>query len=189
MQLLKKAKAKVNLPFVIAALVVFIIGMVIMRQSANAVSAFANAEPVLDLRMGYSVAEVSQYLVDLGEEGRLNYYNNFYPVDLFYPIAYAVFYFSVLVFLLKLLSVDKGKLNLLLFLPILGLIFDWGENLFIRSFINDFPVIVSFKCQISALFTVAKFLSVYGALLSIILLLILLIIRKVSGYLGKRKNG
>ena|GEM_PF-5105542 len=178
MKYLKIAKSKINIFVVIMSLIIFILGMIIMRQSANRVSEYAGGETILDLRMGYSEKSAKQYLEQLGKKGREEYYNNFYKVDLFYPLTYTLFYFCAIAILLKKCCKEKNKLDFLLLLPIFGLIFDWGENLFIRSLINQFPDISQVICQTSSIFTMLKFIFVYSSLLSIVCLKALITIKQ-----------
>ena len=133
-----------------------------MRYFANKIAAYQDFQKILDLRMGYSFEECLSYLSGLGEDGRSLYKNCFFYIDLVYMLIYNTFYFSALLFLLG--RTGLKKCNPVLLLPLLGLIFDLGENLLIRQMINNFLTMSQILCNVSSIFTVLKFVCAYGSL-------------------------
>jgi hypothetical protein len=73
-----------------------------------------------------------------------------------------------------------------IFNTIIGIICDYGENIFINSFIKDIVNIREARVLIANIFTKIKFISVYGSLLLIIILLAIFIIKKIKVY---KENG
>ena len=133
-----------------------------MRYFANKIAAYHDFQKILALRMGYSFEECQSYLSGLGEEGRSLYKNCFFYIDLVYMFLYNIFFLSALLFLLRKTGLKKCKPILLL--PLLGFIFDLGENLLIRQMINHFHTMSQALCHISSIFTVLKFVCAYGSL-------------------------
>lgn len=175
----QNGKSKANL--LIACAVLFMVGMYIMRGAANEVSAYADGAKIIDLRFGYTAAEAMDFLTAIGAEGRELYYSGFYFVDLFYPLTYALFYTSVIARILKEGDYNSRSLSLLKFLPLAGMILDWVENICIRAAIEQFPEVNLGLITASSYVTIAKFLFVYGSLLSIIALVAVLFIKKTRG--------
>jgi hypothetical protein len=156
-----------------------------MRYYANSLLLYTSNEKILDLRFGYSMDEVKSYLDKLGEDGRNYYLDTFHFIDTFYPIIYCTFYLITLGYFIKNVISKKWK-YLILLVPIIGIAGDYGENIFINSFINDTKNIHNISVLLANIFTKIKFISVYGSLLIIIILLIIYVIKKINIY---KENG
>jgi hypothetical protein len=150
-----------------------------MRYYANNLLFYVSDEKILDLRFGYSIDDVKNYLDKLGNDGRNYYLNKFHFIDTFYPIVYCAFYLITLWYFVK-KTISKKWKYLILLLPIIGTICDYGENIFINSFIKGITNIREANVLMADIFTKIKFISVYGALLLIILLLTIFIIKKIK---------
>ena len=169
-------KKSVHLILVIVFLLIFIGSMRIMRFYANSVENYNN-EKIFDLRFGYSTTDVNKYLAFLSSEGKQVYLNKFYLFDSFYPIIYTIFYILTLSLLLSLCFPNIRKANFLLLIPIIGSIFDYLENNFIKTFLNDVNGINDFNVKLSSTFTILKFISIYVTFAIMIILLVTLIIK------------
>jgi hypothetical protein len=150
-----------------------------MRYYANNLLFYAADEKILDLRFSYSMDDVKNYLDKLGDDGKNYYLNKFHFIDTFYPIIYCAFYLITLRYFLKNGLSKKWKYLILLF-PIIGVVCDYGENIFINLFIKDIINIREANVLIANIFTKIKFISVYGSLLLIIILLAIFIIKKMG---------
>jgi cytochrome b561 len=175
---MKKNNSKIHVILIIVSLVLFLISMLIMRHYSNNLTQYVANEKILDLRMGYSFDNVVQYLNDLGEDGRQYYLNTFHLVDAFYPILYFAFYVITLSYFIK--KVFKNRISfILLLLPLIGIICDYGENICINSFIKNMNTITEENVLIANYCTKIKFISVYASLLLIIVLMGIYIIHKL----------
>jgi hypothetical protein len=172
----KTAKDKQYIILILISFILFITSMRIMRFYSNNLANFVSNEKILDLRMGYSYNNVNEYLNKLGEEGRNYYLKTFHLIDTFYPIIYCSFYLIALSYLIN-KCFKKRKYYILLLLPIIGTICDYGENIFINSFIKSYNNISQNAVIISNYLTRIKFILVYTSLLCIILLIVFLIIK------------
>jgi hypothetical protein len=150
-----------------------------MRYYANNLLIYANDEKILDLRFGYSMDDVKKYFNKLGYDGRNYYLNKFHFIDTFYPMMYCAFYLITLGYFVKKIISKKWKCLILLF-PIIGIVCDYGENIFVNSFIKNITNIHNNNVLIANIFTKIKFISVYGSLLLIIILLVIIIIKKMG---------
>jgi hypothetical protein len=150
-----------------------------MRHYSNNLTNYIADEKILDLRMGYSFDNVIHYLNGIGEDGRKYYSNTFHLVDTFYPIIYFAFYVITLSFFIK--KIFKNKIYfIMLLLPLIGVICDYGENIFINTFIKNMNNITEENVMIANYFTRIKFISVYSSLLLIIILMVFHIINKLK---------
>jgi hypothetical protein len=157
-----------------------------MRHYSNNLSNFIANEEILDLRMGYSFDDAVHYLNSLGEDGRKYYLNTFHLVDTFYPIIYFAFYVITLSYFIK--KIFKSKICfIVLLVPLIGSICDYGENIFINSFIKNMNNITEKNVIIANYFTRIKFISVYSSLLLIILLMVFHMINKLRIRIDNRK--
>jgi hypothetical protein len=176
----KPSKEKWHIVLIIISFILFMISMRVMRFYSSNVTNYINNEKILDLRMGYSYNNVNEYLTKLGEDGRNYYAKTFHLIDTFYPIIYCAFYLITLLYLIKKCFTKNGKQNILLLLPIIGIICDYGENILINLFIKNINNISKIGVMISNCFTIIKFISIYGSLLIIMILILLLIIKNVK---------
>jgi hypothetical protein len=156
-----------------------------MRYYADNFLVYAPDEKILDLRIGYSIDDVKNYLNKLGEDGRHYYLNIFHFIDTFYPIIYCSFYLITLGYFVKKIISKKMKYMILL-IPIIGMVCDYGENIFINSFVKNINNIDNISVLISNIFTKIKFISAYGSLLLIIVLCTIFVIKKTKRY---KENG
>jgi hypothetical protein len=150
-----------------------------MRYYANTLLIYAADEKILDLRFGYSIGDIKIYLDKLGEDGKNYYRNVFHFIDAFYPLIYCAFYLITLGYFVKYFISNRWK-HLLLLLPIIGTICDYGENISIDWFIENVNNIHYGSVLLANIFTKIKFISAYGSFILIIVLLIMLIVKKVK---------
>jgi hypothetical protein len=156
-----------------------------MRYYANNLLIYAADEKILDLRFNYSINDIKNYLDKLGEDGKNYYLNEFHFIDTFYPIIYCVFYLITLGYFVKNVISNRWK-YLILVLPVIGIICDYGENILINLFIKNVNNIHYSSVLLANIFTKIKFISVYVSLVLIIILLIMFIIKKIKLY---KENG
>lgn len=161
--------SKIKWKHIILLLIMFVCMMTFMRYIAAQVKYISRETGVLDLQLGNSVENILQTMNALGDNGRRYYLTRFLIVDYFYAIIYAAFYFcSILLLLCKNGIRKKSVYNLCLF-PIIGMLFDWLENIFLRFIILNWtsrPVVL---CILFVVSNLIKFLFVYLSLLLVII--------------------
>lgn len=103
-------------------------------------AALNNSISVLDLSFGFSPAFAHETLSQMGESGRQIYLWVESTIDIIYPILYGVFFSALMLFLFRKSGQSiSTPLKYLAFLPLLGMAFDWGENIGIILLIGGFP--------------------------------------------------
>ena len=171
-------KRTVHFALIIAFLILFVTSMRIMRFYANTVENihFGN-EKILDLRFGYTLTDVNKYLAFLNAEGKNVYLNRFYLIDSIYPVIYAAFYIFSLSLLINICFPKTRKTYGILLLPVIGAIFDYSENFFIKSFLKDINKVNEFNVNISSIFTRIKFISIYTTFALILVFILIFVIK------------
>lgn len=123
---------------------------------------------IFDLKpQGYST-EYAQDLLDmLGEDGRNRYLTRQIPMDLIYPGLYLVTYTLLLSYIFEHAFSDGSFMQHLVFVPVLGGVFDYLENIGIIVMLTTYPDFSSTVAQVTNLFSVSKslFTTVFFVLL------------------------
>jgi hypothetical protein len=122
----------------------------------------------LDLRFQYSKSEVEIFFTALGPKGQQYYRLIASKIDMAYPIAYSLFFMSLMAFFLKKKKWTKGFFPILLFLPLCAAIPDYLENFNILRMMDQGPT--ELLATKGSLFTQLKWVAV---LLSLAITLIL----------------
>lgn len=141
--------------------ILFIITMsvylLMLLYSIPLVESFAPDTALFDLSpSGYSYQHALSLLEELGNEGRQHYLSLQLPLDFIYPGLFAVSYTLLLIWLFSKSVKDTSKAFYLAFIPVLGGLFDYLENIYIIRMINSFPDLSAGLVQVASTFTLLK---------------------------------
>lgn len=128
---------------------------------------------ILDLRLSYSWQEVKALFDQLGTDGRDVYRTVSNSIDMIYPLLYCALLILVLAFLLKKVTSARSKWMYLSFIPIIGMLFDFLENLSILDLLNKYPNFTAADVASASFFTTLKWSSmalVFGTIFVLFLL-------------------
>lgn len=153
-------------------LLLFLGMMALMRYTALQVKSISRGTEIPDLNFGNSADHIYQTMESFGKYGRQYYLTRFFVVDYIYAIFYASFYSYTIAFLLRKIGIKKKRLFYICLLPILGMFFDWLENLLLGLVIMKWPDKGTALCVLSNICTMTKFLLVYCSLILVIVFLI-----------------
>jgi hypothetical protein len=107
----------------------------------------------LDVRMsGYTFADVMAAMEGYGEVGRGRYALISFSLDTLFPICYVSFYAGAIY-----RFVPHERLRLLAYLPLIGGVFDLGENAQIITMLLQYPDISMMLSEWANRFTLIKF--------------------------------
>lgn len=121
------------------------------------VESFAPDKALFDLSpSGYSYQHAISLLEELGNEGRQVYLTRQLPLDFIYPGLFAVSYTLLLFWLFSKSFETTSKIYYLAFIPALGGLFDYLENIFIIRMITSFPDLSPGLVQMASTFTLLK---------------------------------
>jgi hypothetical protein len=141
--------------------ILFILTMAIyflmLLYSIPMVKSFAPNTALFDLSpSGYSYQHAMSLLEELGNEGRQIYLSRQLPLDFIYPGLFAISYTLLLIWLFSKSVKDTSNIFYLAFIPALGGLFDYLENIYIIRMINSFPYISPGLVQVASFFTLLK---------------------------------
>lgn len=137
----------------------------LMPYMAARMEAVAGPIQPLDLEIpAYSPETAFRRLADLGEAGRSIYRAIELSADVIYPLVYGAAYALVIAWLWKRLAPGTRWALWLPLLPLLAMIFDFGENFSIVALIGRFPEQPETLARIAAGFSLLKWVFVLSAI-------------------------
>ena len=131
--------------------------LLMLLYSIPMVESFAPNTALFDLSpSGYSYSQAISLLEELGDEGRAIYLSRQLPLDFVYPGLSAISYTLLLIWLFSKSIKDTSRIFYLAFIPVLGGMFDYLENIYIIRMINSFPDLSPRLVQVASTFTLLK---------------------------------
>ncbi|MHA2235541.1 MAG: hypothetical protein ACXABH_09440 [Candidatus Thorarchaeota archaeon] len=110
---------------------------------------------ILDIRFSYSFQQVTDLFTALGSDG-LQLYSIIHVIDTFYPLANG---FTIIIAFNYLRKDHTGRKNqYFMIVPILGIIFDFVENILIETQIATFPIISEQVIFLASIMTTTKWI-------------------------------
>jgi len=120
-------------------------------------TAFANGMKLPDMMPeGYNQKYIMDLFTALGEQGRYSYLYQQLPLDMVYPTLFALCYSLMLAYFLKKINRQHGLLIYLSYLPLIGGLADYAENLGLIVMLKQFPGISETLIVVNSGFSVVK---------------------------------
>ncbi|OIQ27211.1 MAG: hypothetical protein BM564_13030 [Bacteroidetes bacterium MedPE-SWsnd-G2] len=139
---------------------------------------FSNGMKLLDMMpTGYDLNYVSELFTSLGEQGRFTYLTKQIPVDMIYPLLFALSYSLLLGYFLKKLNKLNAPYSYLCLIPVVAGIADYLENIGIITMLKNYPDLKETVVYATNLFSVIKSTSTSIFFIVLILVLITLAIK------------
>ncbi|HYE83711.1 MAG TPA: hypothetical protein VEG39_16300, partial [Clostridia bacterium] len=140
-------------------------------------------QSILDMEMlkGYSVERAYEILEALGEEGRTFNMRYIVPLDFPFPLSYGLFYFVTLTLIMQSIRKNMGRPWLIGIVGLVAALFDWLENIMIIRLLQNYPTRLEGVAKLASVFTQLKSLFVMGSMLIIVVGLVVVIIKKLTG--------
>jgi hypothetical protein len=129
------------------------------------------------LPAGYDWRYVNELFRALGDKGRHTYLMRQLPVDMFYPLLFALSYSLVLAYLLNKLGKLNAPIIHLCWLPVIAGGADYLENFGIIKLLSDFPELSTTSVTVTSLFSILKSSSTSVFFIVLIITLIILGVR------------
>lgn len=112
---------------------------------------------LLDMKpLGYDLEYVRLLFHSLGTQGRQVYLTRQLPIDMVYPLLFALGGGLLLAYLFRKGLPTRPGLSLLALIPMAAGLCDYGENVGIISMLRSFPDLSPTTARITALLTVGK---------------------------------
>lgn len=177
MKLLDRIKKLTTLRFFLVFLILTIIVVMAMGNITPQILALSGGAPILDIRPGYTFAEVEQLFTVLGEQGR-QLYTTLQVLDLIFPLAYGMTLTLALTGVITRLFPEGHTMEKAVSLPILGMIFDYLENITIATLIASYPNLSPLAVSVASIFTQLKWSFIILACVLLVILAVLALIKK-----------
>lgn len=176
--ILKNISGKKVLTFFILTNVVYVFMLIVTIPN---VMKYSGGMDLLDMMPGgYDPDYVMTLFNTLGDDGRNAYLYKQIPVDMVYPLLFAIGYSLLLGYLVNKLGKFETKLYYLCYIPVFSGLFDYFENIGIIIMLKGYPDISAGLIQTTSIFSVCKSLSTTIFFTILIILLIILLIRKIK---------
>ena len=133
---------------------------------------------VLDLAFGYHTQEAKQVLEAFGEEGRKTYFFVDSVIDIAYPIIYTLFNILLFGFFLRQFFPKGTKYQWINLVPLITMLFDFGENIHILRLIRQYPDLHSSTVLMASVLGMIKWILGISIMLFSVLLFIAWMIKK-----------
>jgi hypothetical protein len=149
--------------------------MVVVMPYAQLLMALAtNAHPQpIDLMIPtWSPDQGYTLIQSYGESGRAIYRTIELTADLVYPLVYGFAFALLLAFLVKKIAPSSSWMPYLAFLPLLGMLFDYAENISILTLLSYYPQRVDWVAKIGGVATLFKWLFAFSGMIATLLGLI-----------------
>jgi hypothetical protein len=125
--------------------------------SIPAVMSYEGKLRLLDMKpLGYDLEYVRLLFLSLGTEGRQAYLSQQLPIDMIYPLLFALSGGMLLAYLFNKGLPTRPGLALFSLIPIVAGLCDYGENFGIIAMLRSFPELSPTTVQLTAVFTVLK---------------------------------
>ena len=176
--ILKHSTGKNVLVFFVLSTLVYI---AMLAFSIPKTAQFANGMKLPDMMPeGYSSAYIMELFTALGEAGRNMYLQVQLPLDMVYPFLFALCYSLLFAYFLKKIKKEHSLLLFLCFLPVIGGVADYFENIGLFYLLKNFPNFSEQTVDIVSGFTVLKstVTSIYFA--SLLFVLVVLALQKIK---------
>ena len=142
---------------------------------------FSKGMKLLDMMpTGYDLNYVSELFTSLGANGRQTYLTNQIPVDMIYPLFFALTYCLLLAYFLNKLDKLHSPFTYLCLLPIIAGMADYMENFGIVIMLKNYPDLKEVIVNTTNTFSIIKSTATSVFFIVLMVLLILLIIKSLK---------
>lgn len=137
--------------------------------------------------LGYELEYVTTLFETLGEKGRNVYLFIQLPVDMIYPLLFAISYSLLMAYFLKKLDKLDSVLFYFCWLPIIAGSADYIENIGIVIMLNNYPDISSNSVILANSFTIIKSMTTTFYFIALIIIMISAGIKNIKSMTIRRK--
>jgi hypothetical protein len=166
---------------VVVSIIVFVLFMIFVLpgQSAKA-EQYAQGSGSPDTSFYYTPEKLFELAETYGADGRQAYVRARFSFDLIFPLVYGLFLLTTISWLAgRGFDLDSRWRNLTL-IPIVGVIFDLLENTSTSLVMLGFPQRRLLAAQLASIFTLLKWMFVYGSFIVLVIVFIIWIYKKLK---------
>jgi len=154
--------------------------LVMLTITIPQIMAITGGLKILDMMpTGYTPKYVNELMSTLGENGRHLYRYHQIPLDMAYPLLFAISNTLTIAYLLKKAKIFETKLFYLCFIPILAGIMDYSENIGIITILKSYPNNIDLQSHVTNVFSILKSMSTIIYFVVLLVLLYVLAVRRL----------
>lgn len=162
----------------LAALAIFIIfSALALPAQAEEMARSTHGAGSPDTSLFYSPDDLYRMAETYGPAGRAAYIRIRFTFDLLWPVIYTAFLATVASWLLRRASLPAGNLQLLNLLPLVGMLFDYLENICAALVMGRYPARTPIIDALTPVFTFLKWTFIAGSFVLLLTALTLAIAR------------
>ena len=163
----------------IAAVIFILFSATVLPDQSNKAALYSADVGSPDLSLFYSKEDLYQMAEQYGSDGRQAYVRARFTFDLAFPIIYGAFLLFSSTWPLKRLTRSNSPWRLLVYIPLLAVIFDFFENASAAIVIGRYPSPSDLLAFLTPFFTLIKWIFVASGFVLPIIYLVILILRRL----------
>ncbi|MFW9909972.1 MAG: hypothetical protein ACFFEF_15500 [Candidatus Thorarchaeota archaeon] len=132
-----------------------------------------------DTRIAYTIAELEAILSSIDSEG-LIIWSQIHLLDYIFPLTYFFALAFGISLELRTAYPERGKLKLLLLLPLVGCLMDYLENIFVLSQVLSYPNLSEPIIILASAFTTTKWVSLALSFVIILGLILVILYKRIT---------
>lgn len=149
-----------------ALFVVFMI--LVLPSEASSSDQVIGSVPSPDTSFYYSKAELYQMAEAYGQEGRYYYVDSRITFDILWPLVYTFFLINAISWIFNKTILEESKLRLLNLVPLIGILFDYLENITNMVVMFRYPQPTDILASLAGVITSLKWVFVGGSFLILV---------------------
>lgn len=165
---------------VIAAIGFFIFAATVLPDQSAKASVYSAEAGSPDLSLFYSPQDLYRMAEQYGPDGRQAYVRARFTFDLAFPAVYGAFLIFSSAWLLGKLTIPSSPWRLLVFIPVLAVLFDLFENASAAFVIGKYPQPSIFLASLAPFFTLIKWIFVVSGFILTIIYFFIFICRRLK---------
>jgi hypothetical protein len=158
-------------------IVFFVFSLTILPDQAKKAEVYSAESGSPDLSLFYTPDDLYRMADQYGSDGRMAYVRARFSFDLAWPAVYGAFLLASAAWGLGVLTDQNNSWRLLVFIPLLAVIFDLLENTTAAIVIGRFPSPSIFAALIAPYFTLLKWILVIASFALAVLLSVVALIK------------
>jgi hypothetical protein len=144
----------------VTALVFLVFTAFVLPNQASQAEEFSKGLGSVDTSFVYSASDLFRVAEALGEEGRDHYVRARWTFDLIWPLVYTAFLATAVSYLLDKAFSHQGDWHMLNLIPLVGMVFDYLENIAATGVMMAFPDKLTWLALLSSWFTPVKWVAI-----------------------------
>jgi hypothetical protein len=151
---------------VLTAVVVFLaFGAFILPQEAERAEQISGGAGSPDTTLFYNARQLYSIAEAYGPEGRAAYVRARYTFDVAFPLVYGFFLVTLISWFSMKVIPNENALRLMNLVPVIGVLFDFLENISTSLVMLRYPERTPFVAQMAPILSLIKWIFVYGSFL------------------------